>query len=1249
MHAATPHLPAPDPAILARNLAALARRSPDAARAIAQAPNLDLRLVMTPEGTLGGGDSPDLPPDGADHARASAPPGAPVLALELPEGFGESFALATGAPAPRPRLLASRVAPRREGAILAGDVDVASVATVVVLGFALGYHAEALASRLRETGLVIAFEPDAALLRAVLSRIDHSAWLGKGNVLVLTGDVDRARLATAIAGAETLLGLGTKILAHPASRRRLGERADRFAEDFAHVMKAVRTHLVTTLVQVETTLRNLLQNAGTYAQAPGVADLAGRCAGRPAILVAAGPSLARTIDLLARPGVRERFVIVAVQTALKPLLAKGIKPHFVTALDYHEISTRFYEGLTPDMVRGVTLVAEPKANPAILDAFPGVVRCPGDHVLDDLLGPSFARDMGALRPGATVAHLAYYLARHLGCDPVILVGQDLGFTDGQYYGANAAIHNVWAGELNEFNTLEMLEWQRIARMKSLLRRGTDVLGRPIYTDEQMATYLVQFERDFALDAAQGRTTIDATGGGVQKRHATPMPLEDALSRLGVEAPGTPPDPIHDHPPSREGARARREALAAHLRSVRADTLSIADASRQAAGHLARMLESHADQRRVNDLIAKVYALRDQVTSKARAYALVHYINQTGTFRRLRADRALAMAEALSPLDKQRRQIERDRDNVLWLADAADQAGRHVDDALRVLAGGAKVTRDALADAPADPGEPSSTRAPRPRHKVLAVVLHDTLRDALGVARDGPAVFLGRPALAWTLERLARAKSLDAIAVATTDPDAARREIAQAKLAGVPIAIEPVPPDLADVLAAHRRAIGAARLWSRECWRGGIANACVADEACPPALLARVLERHHADAAVILAHDWVLIDPLLVDACVQRTREAPDRQKLVFTQAAPGLAPFVVHKDVLAELAAHSGPHATLAGLLAYIPIAPQADPIAKPCCVRVETVVRDAQRRFILDAGDDSLERLIRAARLDPAGALADAIARAAIELQAQASLDPLPRILAIDAFARPSDPRHPAAPLDPRALRDMLLEPARLGELRSLGVTLAAGPRAGPASDPLDHPRVGALVAVLRELGVAAVHVRTRLTHDPVVVDRLLAAAPDVISVDCVAWDEGVYRALTGRDDLARVRANLDQLAASRASSPARLPLPWIVPRITRRDEVYDQIEGFYDACLMRVGACVIDPLDQPIPGARIEPLPIPSNARDRARRSTARLDADGVLWRDDATPAGHVARGLANAWAARPPAQVEHRPAATTTRNAP
>jgi hypothetical protein len=371
------------------------------------------------------------------------------------------------------RRLASGRAPVAEGDALAAQVDLVVAGAVVVRGFGCGHHVTALSRRLGEHGCVVVLETDVVLLRGVMERMDCSAWLAAGNVIVITDPEDTAALSRGLSGFEALVSCGTRVVDHPPSMARLGESSAVFARSVEVVVRAVRTNVVTTLVQMDATVRNLLQNLRWYAFCPGVAELAGSMRGRAAVVVSAGPSLARNIELLGKPGVRDRVVIIAVQTVLKTLLEKGIRPHFVTALDYHEISRRFYEGLTREDVEGVTLVVEPKANPAILEAFPGEIRCAGDDVLERVLGESLAKesgDKGRIQPGATVAHLSYYLGRHLGCDPVILIGQDLGFTDHQYYAPGAAIHRVWGCELGEFRTLEMLEWERIGRMRSLLRK-----------------------------------------------------------------------------------------------------------------------------------------------------------------------------------------------------------------------------------------------------------------------------------------------------------------------------------------------------------------------------------------------------------------------------------------------------------------------------------------------------------------------------------------------------------------------------------------------------------------------------------------------------------------------------------------------------------------------------------------------------------------------------------------------------------
>lgn len=565
--------------------------------------------------------------------------------------------------------LASKHTPLTEAERFAESADLGKHAAIAVAGVGLGYHVEALARHVSGKAHVIAYEPDLAMLRAALERVDATAWLAAGNVTLVVGRVDASTLVGKLESEMTLVGQGVQLLTHPPTRQLHGEATAAFSQAVTEFVSYCRTTLVTTLVNASTTCRNFLGNLGHYAAGETVNPLRGAASGRPAVVVAAGPSLARNVHELARPGVRDRVVIIAAQTVLKPLLDRGVRPHFVTALDYHEISRRFYEGLPP--VEDITLVAEPKVNPAVLDSYPGPVRVIRSGFLDRLLGPE-GRPIDALPAGTTVAHLSFYVAQYLGCDPIMLIGQDLGFSDGLYYCPGTAIHEVWAGELNPFNTLEMLEWKRVARNKSHLRRLEDVRGRPMYSDEQMVTYRQQFERDFA-DASQ--QVIDATEGGAPKAHTTPMPLAEALASFATE-------PLPALPRAARALDGQRlEKAAGLLRQRRREVKQIEAASSETLPLLKEMLERQRDRDRMRTLFQRLEKKRRKVGELGDAFALVNYLNQLGAFKRQRADRAIRVDVAEGEaLEKQRRQLERDRQNVEWLIEACRETVRMFDDA-----------------------------------------------------------------------------------------------------------------------------------------------------------------------------------------------------------------------------------------------------------------------------------------------------------------------------------------------------------------------------------------------------------------------------------------------------------------------------------------------------------------------------------------------------------------------------------------
>jgi len=1101
---------------LERNLAALSARSPQAAAAIAAAePSLDLDFLDTPSG--------------ATSAR-----------LRTAEG---------------PILLASARDPLREARRLADQADPAKAATIAVLGFGVGHHVGAIVGAMGRAGLVVCFEPDAGLLRAVLERVDCSAWLDR---LVLVLDAgDRAALSRAARAFEGALALGVRIIAHPASQRRLGAQGERFCATLTAVLEAAKTTIVTTLVQTEKTLENLLANAAAYAGGPGVADLAGALPGVGAVVVSAGPSLAASLGTLRDARVRERACVIAAQTALRPLLAHGVRPHFVTALDHHDISRRFYEGLTAHDVRGVTLVAEPKANPAILDAWPGAVRLVGDGVLDTLLagarGVELARH-GSIPPGATVAHLSYFLARHLGCDPVVLVGQDLAYTGGLYYGAGAAIHHVWAEELGEFRTLEMMELERILRARHMVRRTQDARGGPLLTDEQMLNYLVQFEREFAADHARGLTTIDASGGA-RKAHADPMPLEQALSRLPAGDP-TPPQP-----PPAAGAGPVAPAVASRLRAVARDARRVGGLARDALA-LVESLDAFGDIAQMNRTVGRIHAIRDKAEAIEPAFGLVQLLNQTGGLRRARSDRAIAIElEHAGQREVQAKRVRRDADNLRWLGDAADRLGEILDAAADKASppnstptrtrtpapAGSPRTAAAKAAARADgpPGGPPDGAA------LPAVIWVNSQRGGLWQRRDPLRPLAGGlTACELLLRTLSRCRRVRGVVLLSDDA-----ELAQTLAGRAPAGLAVRAGHAADPMDARLRSIGVARRFQPAAFRGGLASLTVYDEALLPADTARIVRDADAPGAIILSGDWALADAALIDDVAARLLEAPDTRHVAFAQAPAGLGACALALPALEEIANNLrvGAAASIGGLVGYLPTAPRGDPIARPVCATVAPALRDVGRRLIPDSPDRE-------------AALSGALRRAADGALPPEAIAPL-------LAGTPQRPTH--------------LRLACTGEPDAQALERAAAfARGAPdTAVTIDCTHAGydafadRCCRALRDAG-AAVHVRTALLGGAEELALVTASPADVLSVDVVDPN---------------FPPPLERLWPA---EPAGMPQRWLVPRLRRDAGDAERLGELYDTYLVRYGAVVLEgaELDHPTDA----PLPLPPAAAQRLAAQT-------------------------------------------------
>jgi hypothetical protein len=130
---------------------------------------------------------------------------------------------------------------------------------------------------------------------------------------------------------------------------------------------------------------------------------------------------------------------------------------------------------------------------------------------------------------------------------------------------------------------------------------------------------------------------------------------------------------------------------------------------------------------------------------------------------------------------------------------------------------------------------------------------------------------------------------------------------------------------------------------------------------------------------------------------------------------------------------------------------------------------------------------------------------------------------------------------------------------------------------DPLMHEQFDAIITMARDAGARGVHVRTELVADDAVLDRLMAAEPDIISVDLHADRGATYERMMGEDQLREVLLNMQRLLDLRRhvggpDNAAGFCLPWIVPRLQRRRETYDDLDSFFDRWQHLLGAALIE-----------------------------------------------------------------------------
>lgn len=398
----------------------------------------------------------------------------------------------------------SKYNPIREAeAIIEVYKDIEPNSSVIFYGVGLGYHIDMFLTCHPDVNFYI-YEPIPEILYTYLSYKEIKNLPSKKLRKMVTGTDEQSIYNFLNEHISKTTGKATMIVL-PQYKNIFQDEYKIFLEIYREVAKNKKTGTITEYAYQKRWILNSMKNLKEVLATPNILlERKGYFNGKPALLVAAGPSLNEEIENIRHIKENRLAYIFSVGSAINTLIHHGIYPDAACTYDPAEINKVVFEKVKDMGISEIPMIFGSSVGYETLENYKGNkyhMLTSQDTISAYYLKSKIDVSIDIVSDAPSIAVVTLQLLYKLGFGTIILVGQNLAYKDEKMYS-------------------EGINYDYLEDLPNLTQKGIrikDVYGNEVQTDEgfnrmrqQMELYIRQFEGVNVINTTKGGAHIEGT-------------------------------------------------------------------------------------------------------------------------------------------------------------------------------------------------------------------------------------------------------------------------------------------------------------------------------------------------------------------------------------------------------------------------------------------------------------------------------------------------------------------------------------------------------------------------------------------------------------------------------------------------------------------------------------------------------------------------------------------------------------------